>query len=224
MFDDRPWFACTMSTGAVAVILSQTPNKFRGLETIGKIFFIVDLVLFVLFTAAMAARFIIVPRKFLASLHHPVEGLFFGAYWVSLSLILTCTEAYAVPVCGPWLVKALEVCFWIYCGVALLVAVGLYYAFFQAEHLDVTDAMPTWIFPVYPLIVLGSMGGSLVASQPPEAAYPMWVGSVMLQGLAWTVALCIFPIYMQRLMSSSLPAAPMRPSMYISVGPAGKCM
>ncbi|KAK5138185.1 hypothetical protein LTR08_004880 [Meristemomyces frigidus] len=216
-----PWFACTMSTGAVAVVIGQTPNKFPGLQTIGKIFFIVDLVLFVLFTALITMRFILVPRKLVASLHHPTEGLFFGAFWVSISLILNCTQTYGVPSCGPWLVKALEVCFWTYCAIVLLVATFQYYIFFQKERLNVPDAMPAWIFPVYPLLVIGLMAGTFIPSQPHGAAYPMWVGAVMLQGLAWTVAMIIYPIYMQRLMTSSLPGAPTRPGMYISVGPAG---
>lgn len=38
------WFSCTMSTGAIAVLLASQPFTFTGLETIGKIFFIFDLV------------------------------------------------------------------------------------------------------------------------------------------------------------------------------------
>lgn len=61
----RPWFAATMSTGALAVVLGNTPNTFPGLKTIGKIVFIFDLVLFVLFSLLMAIRFILLPRKLL---------------------------------------------------------------------------------------------------------------------------------------------------------------
>lgn len=218
----RPWFACTMSTGAVAVVLSQTPNTFAGLMTIGKIFFIFDLVLFVLFTGFITTRFILVPEKLPASLHHPVEGLFFGAYWVSVSLILNSMQAYGVPSTGPWLVKAIEILFWIYCAVVLLVAIFQYFVLFKEERLNVADAMPAWIFPIYPLLVVGPMAGTFIPSQPQDAAYPMWVGAIMMQGLAWTVALMMYAIYTQRLMSSTLPAAPTRPGMYVSVGPAGK--
>lgn len=218
----RPWFACTMSTGAIAVVLAQTPNTFPGLQTIGKIFFILDLVLFLLFTAVMTARFVLVPQKLTASLHHPVEGLFFGAFWVSIALILNSTQSYGVPNCGPWLVKALEIVYWIYCAIVLLVAIFQYYVLFQKERMHVSDAMPAWIFPIYPLLVVGPMAGTFIPSQPVEAAYPMWVGAVMLQGLAWTVAILMYSIYTQRLMTSLLPSAPMRPGMYVSVGPAGE--
>ncbi|CAK3967771.1 Malic acid transport [Lecanosticta acicola] len=216
-----PWFATTMSTGAIAVVLANTPNRFTGLETIGKIFFILDLVLFVLFNIVMGLRAFWFPRRFRASLHHPVEGLFFGAYWVSVSLILNATQSYGVPNCGPWLVKAILVLFWIYCAAVLLVAIGQYYVLFQEERLKITDAVPAWIFPIYPLLVIGPMAGTFIPSQSGSNAFDMWLGAVMLQGLAWTVAIMMYSMYTQRLMTSALPAPPTRPGMYVSVGPAG---
>ena len=94
-----------MSTGALAVVLAQTPNRFPGLDTIGKIFYILNIVIFLLFFCLIATRFILVPAKLFASLHHPIEGLFFGSFWVSVSLILNGAQAYGVPESGPWLVR-----------------------------------------------------------------------------------------------------------------------
>lgn len=216
-----PWFACTMSTGAVAVVLGQTPNQFDGLKVIGKIFFIFDLVLFSLFTTAMILRAFWFPQRFIASLHHPVEGLFFGSYWVSVSLILNATQSYGVPACGPWLTRALLVCFWIYCTVVLIVGIMQYYVLFQEERLKITDAVPAWIFPIYPLLVVGPMAGTMIPSQNQRQGLNMWIGAVMLQGLSWTVALMMYSMYTQRLMTSALPTPSTRPGMYVSVGPAG---
>lgn len=211
-----------MSTGAVAVVLANTPNRFTGLQTIGKIFFILDIVLFLLFTMIIGTRFALKPAKLGASLQHPVEGLFFGAYWVSVSLIINCMQAYGVPNTGPWLVRALEVIFWLYVGVVLVVGIIQYYFYFQNQRLPVAGAMPAWIFPIYPLLVVGPLAGTLIPSQSGDGAFNMWIGGVMLQGLAWIVSLMMYAIYTQRLMTSTLPPAPTRPGMYVSVGPAGK--
>ena len=70
-----------MATGAMAVLLAFQPFTFDGLFTIGKMFFILDLVLFVAFTACIASRFIMSPGALELSLHHPRESFFFGGFW-----------------------------------------------------------------------------------------------------------------------------------------------
>lgn len=210
-----------MSTGALMAVLGLTPNRFTGLQTIGKIFFILDIVLFVLFSMAITARFILAPAKLTKSLHHPIEGLFFGTYWVSAALILEGIQIYGVPSSGPWLVTALRVLFWMYCAASLITVIAQYYVLFHKEHMDIGAAVPAWVFPTYPLLVVGPLAGLLIPSQPKEYAYTMWIGAVMLQGLGWMVALMIYTMYCQRLMISPLPPPPTRPGMFVSVGPAG---
>ncbi|KAH6614153.1 voltage-dependent anion channel [Boeremia exigua] len=216
-----PWFATTMSTGALAVVLGNTPNTFTGLQTIGKVVFLFDLVLFLLFNGLMITRFILVPRKLAASLHHPVEGLFHGTYWVSVALILNCAYIYGNADTGPWFPKALEVCFWVYCGIAFIIGVFQYSMFFRFERLNVTDAVPAWIFPIYPLLVVGTLAGTILPAQPTGPSWNIFIGGVLLQGVAWVVSFLMYAIYMQRLMTGNLPSPATRPGMYVSVGPAG---
>ncbi|KAF2855566.1 C4-dicarboxylate transporter/malic acid transport protein-like protein [Plenodomus tracheiphilus IPT5] len=216
-----PWFAATMSTGALAVVLGNTPNTFTGLQTIGKVVFIFDIILFLLFNGLMVTRFILVPRKLFASLHHPVEGLFFGTYWVSVALILNCAYIYGNTQTGNWLNKGLEVTFWMYCAAAFIVGIAQYSMFFRLERLSVTDAVPAWIFPIYPLLVVGTLAGTILPGQPDDASWKIFVGGVFFQGLAWVVSFLMYGIYMQRLMTSSLPSPSVRPGMFVSVGPAG---
>jgi C4-dicarboxylate transporter/malic acid transport protein len=218
---DRPWFSATMSTGALAVVLGSTPNRFPGLQTIGKILFIFDISLFLLFTGLMITRFCLVPRKLTASLHHPVEGLFHGTYWVSVALILNCAYVYGHTEVGSWLTKAHEVCFWIYCAIAFTVSIAQYSMFFRLERLNVTDAVPAWIFPIYPLLVVGPLAGTILPSQPEDASWKIFIGGILFKGLAWLISFLMYGIYMQRLMTSELPSATVRPGMYVSVGPAG---
>lgn len=211
-----------MSTGSLAVVLGNTPNRFTGLETIGKVVFIFNLVLFTIFNICMFARFLLVPRKLLGSLHHPVEGLFFGTYWVSVALILNCIYIYGNTSTGTWLTKTLEILYWMYCAAAFLVGVIQYSLFFRLERLNVGDAVPAWIFPIYPLLVVGTLAGTILPSQPETPSWKIFVGAIHFQGLAWVVSFLLYALYMQRLMTSSLPSPTTRPGMYVSVGPAGK--
>lgn len=125
------WFACTMSTGALATLISQQPFRFDGLKTIGSIVFIFDLVLFVVFCSCIAFRFYMHPYMFWRSLHHPQEGFFFGAFEVSVALIIDNTQQYAVPHTGVWLITTLKVLYWIFAGCAILVAIFQYHALFD---------------------------------------------------------------------------------------------
>jgi tellurite resistance protein TehA-like permease len=194
---------------------------FPGLKTIGKIFFILDIVLFIAICALISTRFILRPAALAKSLHHPFESFYFGAFWVSIALILYCTQLYGVPSSGPWLVTALRVCYWTYAAGALLVGVFQYHVIFDEEKLPVFEAMPAWILPVYPVIILGPLAGTLLYNQPQNAAIPILISGIMFQGLGWTIALIMYTIYFTRLINSEIPEEPKRAGMFIAVGPAG---
>ncbi|KAL5114797.1 hypothetical protein ACEQ8H_007290 [Pleosporales sp. CAS-2024a] len=210
-----------MSTGSLAIVLGNTPNRFTGLQTIGTIVYLVDIVLFLVFAGLMMTRFCLVPRKLIASLHHPVEGLFHGTFWVSVALILNGAYVFGRSESGSWLRQALQVFFWIYCAVAFSFSIAQYAMFFRLERLNVTDAMPAWIFPIYPLLVVGTLAGAILPSQSDPASLKIFIGGVCFQGVAWLVSFLMYGIYMQRLMTSHLPSPTVRPGMYVSVGPAG---
>lgn len=184
------------------------PYQFRGLVTIGTIVFIVDLVFFLLFCALIIARFLIVPKAFISSLRHPVEAFYIGTFWVSISLILQNISQYGSAVCGPWLQKALQVCFWLYTGSVILVAVFQYYVLFISQRLEISKMVPAWILPIYPLLVTGPLAGVLLANQPASSAVPIFVSGVLSQGLGWMVATFLYVIWTLRLFSADLPPRP----------------
>ena len=215
------WFSSSMATGSLAVMIYQTPYQFRGLVTIGTVVFIVDLVFFLLFCALIIARFLIVPKAFISSLRHPVEAFYIGTFWVSISLILQNISQYGSAVCGPWLQKALQVCFWLYTGSVILVAVFQYYVLFVSQRLEISKMVPAWILPIYPLLVTGPLAGVLLANQPASSAVPIFVSGVLSQGLGWMVATFLYVIWTLRLFSADLPPPSGRPGMYIAVGPTG---
>jgi C4-dicarboxylate transporter/malic acid transport protein len=214
------WFEATMSTGALATLLGQQPYTFPGLNTIGVIFFLLDLALFILFSMTIAYRFISVPGSLSRSLRHPHESFFFGAYLVSISLLLYCIDLYGEPMCGHWLTKTVEVLYWTYAVVVMFVAVFQYHVIFDLNQIPVTHALPAWILPVYPFLMLGVLGSAMLKHQPSSAGLPIFVGSIAFQGLGWTVAYFMLAIYITRLINSEMPPAPKRPAMFVAVGPA----
>lgn len=214
------WFEVTMSTGALATLIGQQPYKFPGNDAIGWFFAVLNVVLLLIFTGCIIYRFSTVRGSLVRSLHHPHESFFVGAYFVSLALVLYCVDLYAVPLCGHWLLTTIMALYWTYAGVVALVAVFQYHVIFDRVKLPVTSALPAWILPVYPFLMLGVLGSAILKNQSSSAGLPIFIGSIAFQGLGWTVAYFILTIYVTRLINSDLPEAPKRPAMYVAVGPA----
>ena len=215
------WFSVTMSTGSLAVVLFQTPYKFHGLVTIGKVIFITDLVLFCALCTLLATRLLRRPKGLAESLRSESESFYFGTFWVSVALILANTSQYASPSCGEWLLKTVEVLFWCYFASSLLSSILHYDALFISQNLRISNMTPAWILPIYPLLLTGPLAGILVQHQPPSAAGPIWVAGVVAQGLGWMVTIFLYVVWMLRLLGDDLPAPSSRPGMYIAVGPTG---
>ncbi|KAF7558835.1 hypothetical protein G7046_g5330 [Stylonectria norvegica] len=215
------WFTLVMSTGGIGLLLNSTPHQFPGLRTIGKVFFVLTLILFACLVVGITIRFARTPPALRASLMHPTESLFFPCFLLSVATILTNTAAYGVPSAGPWLPTALRVCFWLYVALSTLSAVVQFYLLFNGAHLPIHSMTPAWILPVFPAMLTGTLASAIMSSQSPENRMPILIAGVTYQGLGWIVASLIYPLYLGRLMQEGLPAPAMRPGMFIAVGPAG---
>ncbi|KAF2089922.1 C4-dicarboxylate transporter/malic acid transport protein-like protein [Saccharata proteae CBS 121410] len=215
------WFTTTMSTGGLALALAETPHRFDGLITIGKIVYVFNIVLFLIFVGAIVTRFILIPRALKNSLLDGTEGFFFPAFWLSLAVIIGGANLYGVPSTGPWLIVAIRILFWIYAGCTLLVAALLYWFLFDRAsgiNLSADKMSPTWVFPIFPAMLTGTIASFIAPSQPPAQRLPIIVAGVAYQGLGWMTAVCIIAIYMYRLFHSGLTPLNVRPGMFMMVG------
>ncbi|KAL8996744.1 MAG: hypothetical protein Q9169_003815 [Polycauliona sp. 2 TL-2023] len=224
-FRDFTWhqFTGTMSTGSLAVVLFQTPYKFAGLLTAGKVIYIINLIFFTLLCVCVAIRFYINPKLIVKSVYDSHqshdEPFYLGAFGVSVALILQNMSQYGIPECGPWLVKTCEVLFWIYLACILAAAVIQYQTLFVTRNFNLDSMTPAWLLPIYPLLVTGPMAAVLIQHQPHASASPMWIAGIAGQGLGFMVTILMYAMWAIRLLTAEIPAPPMRPSMYVAVGP-----
>ena len=79
---------------------------------------------------------------------------------------------------------------------------------------------PIWIFPVYPLLIIGPHAGVLAQTLPQARAFDIIIGGWTLQGIGFLVSMMIYSAYIYRLMTQKLPMESTRPGMFVSVGPA----
>jgi tellurite resistance protein TehA-like permease len=80
---------------------------------------------------------------------------------------------------------------------------------------------PVWIFPIYPLLIIGPHAAVLSKSLRQSRALEVIVGGITLQGTGFMVSIMIYSAFIYRLMTQKLPQEPLRPGMFVSVGPAG---
>lgn len=111
------WFTCTQSTGGIASLLYACPKRFDGLNTIGAIVFVFNIVLFLIFTTLMAIRWMKNPSQIKQCFTKAPECFFFGSFWLTCATIIIDMQQYGVPHTGPWLLVAIRVCFWIYAAI-----------------------------------------------------------------------------------------------------------
>lgn len=237
------WYTLTMATGGIATLISIQPHPFPGLITIGAIFFIMNLVFFFGITGTMALRFIKFPGSFKvgarstggcetntnfmsqASITHEREGLFLGPFFLSVATIITGTQKYIIQAYEAshpnrsWAVTSIAVAFWAYTFLTFCLAVFQYSFLFCFHTYKLTSFMPSWLLPIFPIMLSGTIASVIAADQPMSSRMPIIVAGLGCQGLGFTVAILMYAHYIGRLMQVGYPGREHRGAMFIGVGP-----
>ncbi|KAL4798220.1 voltage-dependent anion channel [Aspergillus venezuelensis] len=212
------WYTLTMSTGGLALLISNQPFQFKGLQEIGVAVYIIDLLFFAFCCSCMALRFIL-HGGLLDSLRHEREGLFFPTFWLSVATIISGLYKFFGEDAPESFLLALEVLFWIYCACTFTLAVVQYYFLFSSHSYNLQTMMPSWILPIFPVMLSGTIASVIAEAQPSRSSIPMICAGITFQGLGFSVAFVMYSHYFGRLMQSGLPCREHRPGMFICVGP-----
>ncbi|KAI0121829.1 malic acid transport protein [Daldinia grandis] len=213
------WFTLPMSTGGLSLLIFAQTHQFPGLRQIGLFVYIVNLILFTTLTFAMLSRFFLHHGDFYKSLSHPREGFFFPTYFLSIATIITSTQRYAIPDNDTPLVWAIQLAFWGYVVITLIVAIGQYSFVFAAHNFGLQTMMPTWILPIFPIMLSGTIAAVISDTQPEISAIPIVIAGMSCQGLGLFVAIMMYAHMIGRLMSAGLPNREHRPGLFMNVGP-----
>lgn len=215
------WFTCTQSTGGLAILLSECPKQFDGLRTIGTIVFIFNIVLWLIFSALTIIRWILRPAKFQASFTQPPECFFYGSWWLTIATIIVGMHNFGIEHSGPWLVTAIRVCFWIYAACTLLSSVVVFVVMCKYSSLPNCGANPAILLTVFHAMLTGTIAAVIVGNQPPHHRLPIMVAGVAYQGFGWIMSLVYLSYIFNSMLQNGLPAASVRPGLYMIVGTAG---
>jgi C4-dicarboxylate transporter/malic acid transport protein len=181
--------------------------------------YIINIVIFVTVSSLLAARFLIHSGDMSASLKHPREGFFVPTFFLSLATLITSSDRYAIPKNDVGLVWAVQGAFWVYMIMTLILAVGQYSFVFSAHSFGLQTMMPTWILPIFPIMLSGTIASVIAETQPAAAAVPIIVAGLSCQGLGFAVAMLMYAHMVGRLMQAGLPNREHRPGLFMCVGP-----
>ncbi|KAK3951808.1 voltage-dependent anion channel-domain-containing protein [Pseudoneurospora amorphoporcata] len=220
------WYTLCMSTGGLSLLIANQPHSFRGLHQIGLAVYIINLIIFVSLTSLQIARFVLHPGTCIGSVAHVREGFFFPTFFLSMATVITSTQKYCVPIPGAGgvpsagLVAVLHIFFWIYLVLATVVAVAQYsFLFSQKRSFRLNTMMPTWILPIFPVMLSGTIAAVISPFQPASRAVVIVCAGLTCQGLGVCVAFMMYAHMIGRLMVFGLPSREHRPGLFMCVGP-----
>ncbi|KAH8690955.1 voltage-dependent anion channel-domain-containing protein [Talaromyces proteolyticus] len=216
------YFTLTMATGGIANVLYNIPEPFRfnGLDAIGIVIFLLNIALYIMIWGLLLIRFICFPYTFKASFLHPTESLFVPATVVSFGTILINISQYGPDRTGPWLLHAVNVLFWFDFTLAFCLSAGVYLLLWSTQTFTIAQMTPIWIFPAYPMLIVGPHAGVLSAQLSPRQSFYIILGGFTIQGVGFLVSLMVYSAFIYRLMTQKLPKENIRPGMFVSVGPS----
>ncbi|KAK2779443.1 hypothetical protein FQN52_002457 [Onygenales sp. PD_12] len=214
------FFTLTMATGGLANVLYSIPYRFHGLDTIGTVVMLINIFLYLCIWALILLRFYYFPYTFRASFLHPTESLFVPAAIVSFGTILINISQYGPGAAGPWLDTAVWILFWLNATLAVMFSAGIYLILWSTQTFTIAQMTPIWIFPAYPMLIIGPHASVLSRTLPQPQALTILAGGMTIQGVGFLVSLTVYSAFIYRLMTQKLPKENLRPGMFVSVGPS----
>lgn len=216
------WFAATMGTGVLALALAQLPLAIPGLRVVAEGLWLFNILLFSLFTAAYAARWILFFDEARRIFGHSTVSMFFGTIPMGLATIINGFLLFGLPRWGDGVIQLVEVLWWIDVAMSLACGVLIPYMMFTRQEHSIDQMTAVWLLPLVAAEVAAASGG-LLAPHLPDAhgqlvalttSYVLWAFSL-------PVAFSILTILLLRMALHKLPHENMAASSWLALGPIG---
>ena len=214
------WFAASMGTGAMSLVLGQFPSL-PVASMLGEGLFVLNGLLFLCLTLAYAAKWLCFPRDALRLFDHPVASMFLGCIPMGFATVINGAVLYLMP--KGLITAEVVVRFW--WGDALLaLGVGLivpFMMFTRQEH-AIERMSAAWLLPVVAAEVVAASGALLLPHLSSNAEQlSVLLASYVLWSCSVPLALGILVILFLRLVLHKLPPVSMAATSWLALGPLG---
>ncbi|KAI0305693.1 voltage-dependent anion channel [Multifurca ochricompacta] len=224
------WFAVNMGTGAVSILFAAFPygNETDALNAISAAFFVLNLILFFIFTTISIMRYTLFPDVWSIMIRHPVQGLYLGTFPMGAATLIGVGttvlygqygfggRAFLYTLWGLW---------WVDVGISVLCCWGVIYIMITEQHHSLHQMTSVWLLPVVTLIVASSAGGELAQalhSYSVTSALTTVAFSISMVSVGLVLAFMILTIYLYRLILHGFPPGASIFSSFIPLGPMGQ--
>lgn len=217
-----------MNSGVLAILTHQNPYQFPGLQVISTIFYILDLLLFITFSAIFIARFVVFKGEAYQEIVSNQSDLMLMACWPIAWMTLTTLTTLIVSN-APWGGYAWSlvgyVMWWIALTWSLLTLLWVFINLID-RHEASDRRIPTMIIIPAVSVSTVSVTGALVVSLSdgisPRLAVPVIIVSFMTVGIGILLGLILSSYLFHGLLAQGWPVPAQTASMFILVGPMGQ--
>ncbi|WP_447788982.1 MULTISPECIES: TDT family transporter [Pseudomonas] len=216
------WFAATMGTGVLALALAQLPVSNPGLHAFAEGLWLFNIVLFVLFTAMYAARWVMFFDEARRIFGHSTVSMFFGTIPMGLATIINGFLLFSLPRWGDGVIHLAEVLWWLDVAMSLACGVLIPYMMFTRQEHSIDQMTAVWLLPVVAAEVAAASGGLLAPHlADAHSQLVVLVTSYVLWAFSLPVAFSILTILLLRMALHKLPHENMAASSWLALGPIG---
>ena len=215
------WFAATMGTGGLALVLAQFPVAIPGLHEVAAGLWIANIALFSLFSLIYAARWALDFKGAARVFAHPVQSMFLGAIPMGLATIVNGFVAFGPAYFGPAAYAIADPLWQVDAVLALITGLGVPYLMFTRQSHSLERMTAVWLIPIVAAEVAAASAAQIAAHVDPAhggailfVGYVLWAFSVPL-------AMGVLVVLFLRLALHQLPEREMGPSGWLALGPIG---
>jgi tellurite resistance protein TehA-like permease len=222
------WVTWSMNIGILSILIHTLPYQFHGQRVISTVLYVVDLIIFILCCTLMSLRFLKHGKTAWTEITSDVNELCFMSCfpiaWMTLT-ILTSTIVSNAYWGGHAFTLVSYVMWWIAVAWVMLFALGIYILLTLKSLTEARQLSLAIILPAVATSTAAVEGGLLAMYSKDisaRLAVPVIILSFMLVGIGIFVALCIFALFLQRILVNSWFDPVKRPTLCILLGPAGQ--
>lgn len=216
------WFAATMGTGVLALVLAQLPVQIPGLHAVAEGLWLFNIALFMLFSVLYTARWIMFFDEAQRIFGHSTVSMFFGTIPMGLATIINGFLLFGVERWGESMVTVAHGLWWLDVALSLACGVLIPFMMFTRQEHSIDQMTAVWLLPVVAAEVAAASGGMLAPHlHDASAQFSVVVTSYVLWAFSLPVAFSILTVLLLRMVLHNLPHANMAASSWLALGPIG---